>query len=206
MSSSSSTATADLVDEWPQHDALFGAQPCEGVGLIKIKISPYDPEKHDLGHRRPAPRDGTSSPRKGSWCNNAWASWRVRLDASCSQQLGTVRRTSPRPSRVGRTSISDAVRRHPEMARAIDADNNFVMDCGRTPRRSSQPRSANESRTLGSHSIAISADSLQTTLRRRSRPRPNPDIRRRTASFLDMFSIRPPSQLTARTPTQILRD
>jgi DNA-binding beta-propeller fold protein YncE len=35
----------NLVDEWPQHDALFGQLPC-GRGPHSIKMNPYDPEKH----------------------------------------------------------------------------------------------------------------------------------------------------------------
>jgi DNA-binding beta-propeller fold protein YncE len=35
----------NLVDEWPQHDKLFGQLPC-GRGPHTIKMSPYDPDKH----------------------------------------------------------------------------------------------------------------------------------------------------------------
>src|SRR5687768_16483947 len=34
-----------LIDEWPQHDKLFGQQPC-GRGPHTVKMSPYDPQKH----------------------------------------------------------------------------------------------------------------------------------------------------------------
>ena len=46
----------NLIDEWPQHDKLFAQQPC-GRGPHTIKMSPYDPAKKNLGHRRPAPCD-----------------------------------------------------------------------------------------------------------------------------------------------------
>src|SRR5687767_5945056 len=35
----------NLIDEWPQHDKLFGQQPC-GRGPHTIKMNPYDPDKH----------------------------------------------------------------------------------------------------------------------------------------------------------------
>ena len=38
-------AEGNLVDEWPQHDALFGQLPC-GRGPHSIEMNPYDPEKH----------------------------------------------------------------------------------------------------------------------------------------------------------------
>ena len=43
--SSSSIATARWFSEWPHHDKIFEMQPC-GRGPHKIKMSPYDPEKH----------------------------------------------------------------------------------------------------------------------------------------------------------------
>jgi DNA-binding beta-propeller fold protein YncE len=35
----------NVINEWAQHDKLFGAQPC-GRGPHTIKMSPYDPDKH----------------------------------------------------------------------------------------------------------------------------------------------------------------
>ena len=46
-----------MVGEWPFMDKMFSQDPC-GRGPHKIKMNPYDPEKHVcMDHRRPAAPD-----------------------------------------------------------------------------------------------------------------------------------------------------
>jgi len=166
----------NLVDEWPQHDALFGAQPC-GRGPHKIKISPYDPEKH-------------------VWVidDQLHVIYKFTQEGELVHTLGElgVRGRGPnnfdRPTDIawlpdGTYFISDGY--GGTRVAKFDADNNFIMDWGGPPADRANP-GPNEFNTV--HSIAISADRRLYVV---DRAHARIQIFDENGNFLDMFSTGP---------------
>ncbi len=139
-------SNGNLVDEWPQHDALFGLQPC-GRGPHKIKMSPYDPDKH-------------------VWVidDQLHVIYKFTYDGELVHTLGELgvrgsgSNNFDRPTDIawlpdGTYFISDGY--GGTRVAKFDADNNFIMDWGGPPADRANP-GPNEFSTV--HSIAISAD------------------------------------------------
>lgn len=140
----------NLVDNWPQHDALFAqlvdGQAC-GRGAHKVKISPYDPEKHvwiiddQLHMIYKFTQDGELVHSKGEMG--------VR---------GRGPNTFDRPTDIawlpdGTYFISDGY--GGKRVAKYAPDDSFIMDWGSEPADPANP-GPNEWNTV--HSIAISAD------------------------------------------------
>jgi hypothetical protein len=139
----------NLVDEWPQWEYLWGQQPC-GRGVHKVKISPYDEEKH-------------------VWMidDQLHMIYRFTYDGSAiDHQLGElgVRGRSAnnfdRPTDIawlpdGTYFISDGY--GGKRVAKYDPNDNFIMDWGQEPVNPDNP-GPNEFNTV--HSIAISQDRM----------------------------------------------
>lgn len=135
-----------LVQWWPQHDALFEA-PC-GRGPHKIKMSPYDPEKH-------------------VWVfdDQLHVIYKFTYDGKLVMTLGTKGqrgrdggRLFDRPTDIawlpdGTFFVSDGY--GGTRVAKFDKDGRFLMDWGRAPVDPKNP-GPNEWNTV--HSIAVSQD------------------------------------------------
>jgi hypothetical protein len=135
-----------LIEEWAQHDKLFGVQPC-GRGPHKIKINPYDPEKH-------------------VWVidDQLHVIYRFTRDGRLVKTLGTlgVRGRGPntfdRPTGIdwfpdGTYFISDGY--GGTRVAKFDRNDRFLMDWGGPPADTANP-GPNEFNTV--HSVAVSRD------------------------------------------------
>ena len=134
------------VDYWPQHDKLF-EMPC-GRGPHKIKMSPYDPDKH-------------------VWVidDQLHVIHKFTYDGKLAMTLGTKGqrgrdggRLFDRPTHIdwlpdGTFFISDGY--GGTRVAKFDADGKFLMDWGSAPKDAANP-GPNEWNTV--HSIAISND------------------------------------------------
>ena len=138
--------TGKLVQEWAQHDRLFGQQPC-GRGPHTIKMSPYDREKH-------------------VWVidDQLHVIYRFTYDGKLEHTLGQlgVRGRGPntfdRPTDIawlpdGTYFISDGY--GGTRVAKFDRSDKFLMDWGSPPK---DPKSPGPSEFNTPHSIAISAD------------------------------------------------
>ena len=136
----------NLVDEWPQHDELFGQQPC-GRGPHSIKMNPYDPDKH-------------------VWVidDQLHVIYRFTYDGELVHTLGEVGvrgrgpNTFDRPTDIawlpdGTYFISDGY--GGKRVAKFDAEDNFLMDWGSEPADRTNP---GPSEFNAPHSIAVSAD------------------------------------------------
>lgn len=138
----------NLVDEWPFLDSIWGQQPC-GRGPHKIRISPYDADKH-------------------VWIidDQLHMIYRFTYDGTLEHSLGQlgVRGRGPntfdRPTDVawlpdGTYFISDGY--GGTRVAKFDANDNFVMDWGQPPVDPANP-GPNEFNTV--HAIAIGENRL----------------------------------------------
>ena len=138
-----------LVQSWPQHDALFNqpTAPLSPRGPHKIKISPYDPEKH-------------------VWIidDNLHQIFKFTYDGRLVMTLGQMGvegrgpNTFARPTDIawlpdGTFFISDGY--HGKRVAKFDKDGKFLMDWGSAPADPQKP-GPNEWNTV--HSISISKD------------------------------------------------
>ena len=136
-----------MVEEWTQNDALFS--PDGGRGPHKIKMSPYDQEKH-------------------IWVvdDQLHQIFRFTYDGQLDHTLGTLLTPGRGPNNFARPTdiaflpdgtyfISDGY--DGTRVAKFDADDNFVMDWGQEPADPANP-GPNEWNTV--HSIAISSDRL----------------------------------------------
>ena len=135
-----------LVQSWPQHDKLFAA-PC-GRGPHKIKMSPYDPEKH-------------------VWVfdDQLHVIYKFTYDGQLVMTLGTKGQKGrdggklfDRPTDIawlpdGTFFISDGY--GGKRVAKFDKDGKFIMDWGEAPKDPNNP-GPNEWNTV--HSIAVSND------------------------------------------------
>jgi len=167
----------NLVDEWPQHDALFGQLPC-GRGPHMIKISPYDPDKHvwviddQLHMIYKFTYDGELVHSKG--------------------ELGVRGRgpnTFDRPTDIawlpdGTYFISDGY--GGTRVAKYDADDNFIMDWGSAP---ADPQNPGPGEFNTPHSIAISEDERIFVL---DRGHQRMQVFDTEGNFLDMWPLRSP--------------
>ena len=176
----------NLVDEWPQHDALFGAQPC-GRGPHKIKISPYDPEKH-------------------VWVidDQLHVIYKFTQEGELVHTLGElgVRGRGPnnfdRPTDIawlpdGTYFISDGY--GGTRVAKFDADNNFVMDWGGPPPIEPTPAQTNSTPSTASRSAPTGGSTSSIA--------PTPESRYSTRTATSWTCSRPaPEPAPARTPTR----
>ena len=138
-----------MVQSWPQHDHLFDhpEAPIPARGPHKIKISPYDPEKH-------------------VWVvdDNLHQIFKFTYEGELVMTLGELGvegrgpNTFARPTDIawlpdGTFFISDGY--HGKRVAKFTADGTFVMDWGQEPADADNP-GPNEFNTV--HSIAISKD------------------------------------------------
>jgi DNA-binding beta-propeller fold protein YncE len=166
-------SAGNLVEDWPQHDALF--ESFCGRGPHKIKMSPYDPDKH-------------------VWVidDQLHLIHKFTYDGELVMTLGTkgqrgrdAGKLFDRPTDIawlpdGTFFISDGyggVR-----VAKFDAEGNFIKDWGQAPADPENP-GPNEFRTV--HSIAISADRRVYVADRGHR---RIQIFDEEGKFLDMFS------------------
>ncbi len=139
----------NMVQSWPQHNSLFDhpEAPIPARGPHKIKISPYDPEKH-------------------VWVvdDNLHQIHKFTYEGELVMTLGEMGvegrgpNTFARPTDIawlpdGTFFISDGY--HGKRVAKFDPDGNFLMDWGREPANPDNP-GPNEWNTV--HSIAVSKD------------------------------------------------
>jgi hypothetical protein len=163
-----------LVDEWPFMEKMFAQDKC-GRGPHKIKMNPYDPEKH-------------------VWIidDQQHVIWKFTYDGKLVMTLGTLGkrgrdagRLFDRPTDIdwlpdGTFFISDGyggVR-----VAKFDKDGKFLMDWGSAPKDPNNP-GPNEWNTV--HSIAISKDGRLFVVDRGHRRFQVFDV---NGKFLDMFT------------------
>ena len=167
-----------MVQSWPQHDQLFDQPkaPLGPRGPHKIKISPYDPEKH-------------------VWVidDNLHQIFKFTYDGKLVMTLGQMGvegrgpNTFARPTDIawlpdGTFFISDGY--HGKRVAKFDRNGKFVMDWGSAPADPKNPK-ANEWNTV--HSIAISKDRKIYVA---DRGHERFQIFDENGKFLDMFSTR----------------
>jgi hypothetical protein len=163
-----------LVDSWPHLEKMFSQVPC-GRGPHKIKMNPYDPEKH-------------------VWIidDQQHVIWKFTHDGKVALTLGTVGKRGrdagvlfDRPTDIdwlpdGTFFISDGY--GGTRVAKFDRDGKFLMDWGNPPKDPANP-GPNEWATV--HSIGISKDRrLYVVDREHSRIQ----IFDENGKFLDMFS------------------
>ena len=162
-----------MIDWWPQHDKLFEF-PC-GRGPHKIKMSPYDPEKH-------------------IWVidDQMHMIFKFTHDGKLVQSLGTKGKRGrdggnlfDRPTDIawlpdGTFFISDGY--GGKRVAKFDKDGKFIMDWGEAPKDPANP-GPNEWNTV--HSIQISNDRKLYVVDRGHR---RIQIFDENGKFLDMFS------------------
>jgi DNA-binding beta-propeller fold protein YncE len=184
----------NMVDEWPQHDALFGQIPC-GRGPHSIKMNPYDPDKH-------------------VWVidDQSHVIYRFTYDGELDYTLGEVgvRGSGPnsfdRPTDIawlpdGTYFISDGY--GGTRVAKFDADNNFLMDWGSPPM---DPANPGPSEFNAPHSIAISADRRVFVV---DRGHQRMQVFNEDGEFLDMWPLRSPywpDNINTLVVTHILTD
>jgi hypothetical protein len=163
-----------LVDEWPHLNKMFSQVPC-GRGPHKIKMNPYDPEKH-------------------VWIidDQQHVIWKFTSDGKVVLTLGTVGKRGrdagvlfDRPTDIdwlpdGTFFISDGY--GGTRVAKFDRDGKFLMDWGTPPKDPNNP-GPNEWNTV--HSIAISKDGRIFVVDRGHRRFQVFDV---NGKFLDMFS------------------
>ena len=163
-----------LVDEWPHMEKMFSQDPC-GRGPHKIKMSPYDPEKH-------------------VWIidDQQHVIWKFTNDGKVALTLGTVGKRGrdagvlfDRPTDIdwlpdGTFFISDGY--GGTRVAKFDKDGKFLMDWGNPPKDPANP-GPNEWNTV--HSIAISKDGRLFVVDRGHRRFQIFDV---NGKFLDMFT------------------
>lgn len=167
----------NLVDEWPQHDALFGRLPC-GRGPHTIKMSPYDPDKH-------------------VWVidDQLHVIYRFTYDGELEFTLGQpgVRGRGPntfdRPTDIawlpdGTYFISDGY--GGTRVAKFDANDNFLMDWGSPPEDRANP---GPGQFNAPHSIAISQDRRIFVV---DRGHQRMQVFDENGNFLDMWPLRSP--------------
>jgi hypothetical protein len=138
-----------MVQSWPQHDHLFDhpEAPIPARGPHKIKISPYDPEKH-------------------VWVidDNLHQIFKFTYGGELVMTLGEMGKEGRGPNTFARPTdiawlpdgtffISDGY--HGKRVAKYDPNGNFLMDWGQEPKNADNP-GPNEFNTV--HSIAISKD------------------------------------------------
>jgi sugar lactone lactonase YvrE len=162
-----------LVQEWPQHDELFDA-PC-GRGPHKIKMSPYDPEKH-------------------VWVfdDQLHQIHKFTYDGKLVMSLGTKGQRGrdggklfDRPTDIawlpdGTFFVSDGY--GGKRVAKFDKDGTFLLDWGAAPKDPANPQ-ANEWNTV--HSIAVSKDRRVFVVDRGHR---RIQVFDENGKFLDMWS------------------
>jgi DNA-binding beta-propeller fold protein YncE len=167
----------NLVDDWPQHDALFGQQPC-GRGPHSIKMNPYDPDKH-------------------VWVidDQLHVIYRFTYEGELVHTLGEVgvrgrgANNFDRPTDIawlpdGTYFISDGY--GGKRVAKFDADDNFLMDWGSEPVDRTNP---GPSEFNAPHSIAISADRRVFVV---DRGHQRMQVFDENGVFLDMWPLRSP--------------
>jgi peptidylamidoglycolate lyase len=165
----------NLVDEWPQHDALFGQLPC-GRGPHTIKMNPYDAENH-------------------VWVidDQLHVIYRFTYDGELDHTLGQVGvlgrgpNTFARPTDIawlpdGTYFISDGY--DGKRVAKFDANDNFLMDWGSEP---VDPANPGPSEFNTPHSIQISADRRVFVV---DRGHQRMQVFDENGEFLDMWSFR----------------
>jgi hypothetical protein len=168
----------NLVDEWPQHDKLFGQQPC-GRGPHTIKMSPYDPDKH-------------------VWVidDQLHLIYRFTYDGKLEHTLGQlgVRGRGPntfdRPTDIawlpdGTYFISDGY--GGKRVAKFDRNDKFLLDWGSAP---ADPARPGPSEFNTPHSIAISADRRVFVV---DRGHERMQVFDENGKFLDMWPLRSPT-------------
>ena len=168
----------NLVDEWPQHDKLFGQMPC-GRGPHTIKMNPYDPAKH-------------------VWVidDQLHVIYRFTYDGKLEFTLGQlgVRGRGPntfdRPTDIawlpdGTYFISDGY--GGTRVAKFDRNDKFIMDWGSAPKNPAQP---GPSEFNTPHSIAISADRRVFVV---DRGHQRMQVFDENGKFLDMWPLRSPT-------------
>jgi DNA-binding beta-propeller fold protein YncE len=166
-----------LVDEWPQHDKLFGLQPC-GRGPHTIKMSPYDPEKH-------------------VWVidDQLHVIYRFTHDGKLEKTLGQlgVRGRGPntfdRPTDIawlpdGTYFISDGY--GGKRVAKFDRADKFLLDWGQAPKDPARP---GPSEFNTPHSVAVSADRRVFVI---DRGHERMQVFDENGKFLDMWPLRSP--------------
>ena len=162
-----------LVQEWPQHDKLFEA-PC-GRGPHKIKMSPYDPEKH-------------------VWVfdDQLHQIHKFTYDGKLVMSLGTKGQRGrdggtlfDRPTDIawlpdGTFFVSDGY--GGKRVAKFDKDGKFLLDWGAAPKDPANPQ-PNEWNTV--HSIAVSKDRRVFVVDRGHR---RIQVFDENGKFLDMWS------------------
>jgi DNA-binding beta-propeller fold protein YncE len=167
----------NLVDEWPQHDKLFAAQPC-GRGPHTIKMNPYDPEKH-------------------VWVidDQLHVIYRFTYDGKLDHTLGQlgVRGRGPntfdRPTDIawlpdGTYFISDGY--GGKRVAKFDKNDKFLLDWGSAPKDPARP---GPSEFNTPHSIAVSADRRVFVI---DRGHQRMQVFDENGKFLDMWPLRSP--------------
>ena len=167
----------NLVDEWPQHDKLFAAQPC-GRGPHTIKMNPYDPEKH-------------------VWVidDQLHVIYRFTYDGKLEHTLGQlgVRGRGPntfdRPTDIawlpdGTYFISDGY--GGKRVAKFDKSDKFLLDWGSAPKDPARP---GPSEFNTPHSIAVSADRRVFVI---DRGHQRMQVFDENGKFLDMWPLRSP--------------
>ena len=166
----------NLVQDWPQHDKLF-EMAC-GRGPHKIKMSPYDPDKH-------------------VWVidDQLHVIHKFTYDGELATTLGTkgqrgrdAGRLFDRPTDIawlpdGTFFISDGY--GGKRVAKFDPDGNFLMDWGQAPADPNNP-GPNEFNTV--HSIAVSADRRVFVV---DRGHGRVQVFDENGQFLDMFYTGP---------------
>lgn len=163
-----------LVQEWPHLEKMFSQNPC-GRGPHKIKMSPYDPDKH-------------------VWIvdDQQHVIWKFTYDGKLVLTLGTLGqrgrdggRLFDRPTDIawlpdGTFFISDGY--GGTRVAKFDRDGKFLMDWGSAPKDANNP-GPNEWNTV--HSIAISQDRRLFVVDRGHR---RFQVFDENGKFLDMFT------------------
>lgn len=162
----------NLVEEWPQHDALF-SNPC-GRGPHKIKINPHDPDRH-------------------VWVidDQLHVIHKFTRQGELVKTLGTLGERGRGPNLFDRPTdidwfpdgtyfISDGY--GGTRVAKFDANDNFVMDWGSPPADPANP-GPNEWNTV--HSVAVSKDRRVFVVDRGHR---RIQVFDENGNFLDMWS------------------
>jgi hypothetical protein len=163
-----------MVGEWPHLEKMFAADPC-GRGAHKIKMNPYDPQKH-------------------VWIidDQLHVIWKFTYDGKLVMTLGTTGkrgrdggRLFDRPTDIdwlpdGTFFISDGY--GGTRVAKFDKDGKFIMDWGGPPKDPKNP-GPNEFNTV--HSIQISKDRRLFVVDRGHR---RFQVFDENGKFLDMFS------------------
>jgi hypothetical protein len=170
--------TGKLVQSWPQHNKLFDqpSAPLGPRGPHKIKISPYDPEKH-------------------VWVidDNLHQIFKFTYDGKLVMTLGEMGKEGRGPNMFARPTdiawlpdgtffISDGY--HGKRVAKFGPDGKFIMDWGSEPKDPANP-GPNEWNTV--HSIAISKDRRIFVA---DRGHQRFQVFDENGKFLDMFSTR----------------